>query len=364
MGIATRADLDRLLLLCRPGFEGDAAAEVLSNWTEAGGYGHARTMEQAGVLECFPGDGRAWDWLLAVPQAGSVFARQLCAAAGRMEDLPASDRLGPLLADWRVPVGDAIVEAPEGDSHRSLSKLAGRLIGPLRGQLQQRGLWKPADPMAPRLHLVLDSGTSAWLGVAPMNVSSPQPGGIPRLRRMGGAPSRSALKLEEALQQLLSPAERYTALKAGDTAVDLGAAPGGWTWVLRQYGLRVAAIDNGDLADSLRHDPEVEHVRADAFTWQPARRVDWLVCDVVDKPARVVETVARWLRRGLARDAVFNLKLPMRRRWQAVVDAEQRFWRILGPQGRHYSLQITQLYHDREEVTCLARRAPGVPGPG
>lgn len=364
MSIATRADLDRLVILCRPGFEGDAAAEVLARWAELGGHGYARTIEQAGVLEVIPGDGRAWDWLTGEAASGNVFARQWCAAGERFDDLPPTDRLAPMLADWRVPVADAIVEAPEGDAHRSLSKLASQLTGPLRGILQGRGLWKPEDRMAPRLHLILNSGTSAWLGVAPMGVSSPLPGGIPRLRRLGGAPSRSALKLEEAFQRLLSEEQRFTLLRDGDTAVDLGAAPGGWTWVLRQYGLRVAAIDNAELAENLRTDPDVEHVRADAFIWQPARNVDWLVCDVVDKPARVVETVARWLRRGWARDALFNLKLPMRQRWQAVANAQERFWRILGPQGRYYSLQIRHLYHDREEVTCLARRAAGAPGAG
>ena len=48
--------------------------------------------------------------------------------------------------------------------------------------------------------------------------------------------------------------------------------------------------------------------KGDAFTYEPPRTVDWLVCDVVDKPARVVETLARWLRRRWAMQAIFNLK--------------------------------------------------------
>jgi 23S rRNA (cytidine2498-2'-O)-methyltransferase len=83
--------------------------------------------------------------------------------------------------------------------------------------------------------------------------------------------------------------------------------------------------------------------------------VDWLVCDVVDKPARVVELMARWLRRGWARRALFNLKLPMRRRWAAVSDARARFARTLGPEADAFTMTVRQLCHDREEVTCLAR---------
>lgn len=356
---ANRGQLDRLLVLCRPGFEGDAAAELLDRLTQAGGYGHARVREQGGLLELLPGDERGWDWLTSDACAESVFARQWCASSAVVEDLPTNDRVAPLLDGWRVPVADALVEVAEGDAFRSLSKLAQRLVGPVRGHLQRSGLWQPDDLAAPRLHIVLETGTSAWVGAAPMGRSSPFPGGIPRLRRLRGAPSRSALKLEEALQSMLSEEDRYLALREGDTAVDLGAAPGGWTWVLRQLGLQVAAVDNGTMAPELAADPMVEHVRADAFTWQPARPVDWLVCDVVDKPARVVETMARWLRRGLARDALFNLKLPMQRRWQAVAQAEQRFWKVLGDQSGNYRLQMRQLYHDREEITCLARRRPG-----
>src|SRR5690606_41702973 len=52
---------------------------------------------------------------------------------------------------------------------------------------------------------------------------------------------------------------------------DLGAAPGGWTWVLVRQGLRVIAIDNGPLREHLFDTGLVEHLRADGFRWQPAR---------------------------------------------------------------------------------------------
>ncbi len=351
--------LDRFVVLCRPGFEGDTAAELASRLESAGSYGHARTRDDAGLLEFMPGDGNAWFWLCQDTLAAPVFPRQCIAAGAPVDDLPATDRLRPLLGDWSVPVGDALVECPEGDSHRDLSKLAQRLTGPLRGLLQERGLWRPDEPSAPRLHVVLDSGSRAWLGLAPRARSSPLPGGIPRMRRRGGAPSRSALKLEEALSRMLGETQRYMLLQDGSTAVDLGAAPGGWTWVLREWGLPVTAVDNGALAPALVADPEVEHVRADAFTWQPLRPVDWLVCDLVDKPARVVELMARWLRRGWAKQALFNLKLPMQRRWQAVEGARERFFKVLGPEADAFELTARHLYHDREEVTLLALRIPG-----
>ncbi len=97
--------------------------------------------------------------------------------------------------------------------------------------------------------------------------SAPWPLGIPRLRMHADAPSRSALKLEEALLVLLDDAERQRLLQPDMRAADLGAAPGGWTWILTRQGLRVIAIDNGPLRPQLLESGRVEHLRADGFAW-------------------------------------------------------------------------------------------------
>ncbi len=52
----------------------------------------------------------------------------------------------------------------------------------------------------------------------------------------------------------------------------------------------------------------------DGFTYRPARPVDWMVCDIVDRPDRVTDLVARWFLEGWCRQCIFNLKLPMKRR--------------------------------------------------
>jgi 23S rRNA (cytidine2498-2'-O)-methyltransferase len=339
-------------VLCRPGFEGDAVAELADRATASDTWGHGRTRDGTGLAEFFPADDPLA--LLAEPAfAERVFPRQWCATGEAVEDLPPGDRLAPLLEGLTTPVGDAVVETADGDAHRPLGRLVRQLAGPLRGALEARGLLVNSA-RAPRLHVVLDDGARAWLGLSPQGVSSARSGGLVRLRQGRGAPSRSALKLDEALATMLTPEAAHLLFANRPTAVDLGAAPGGWTWVLRRRGARVIAVDNGALAPGLASDPEVEHVRADAFTFEAPAPVDWLVCDVVDKPARVVELMARWLRRGRAKRAVFNLKLPMRRRWAAVADARARFERTLGDAAGDFTLDARQLCHDREEVTCLA----------
>ena len=42
------------------------------------------------------------------------------------------------------------------------------------------------------------------------------------------------------------------------------------------------------------------------------KRVDWMVCDMVEQPSRVLELVADWFEQGYCQFSVFNLKLPMK----------------------------------------------------
>jgi 23S rRNA (cytidine2498-2'-O)-methyltransferase len=171
--------------------------------------------------------------------------------------------------------------------------------------------------------------------------------GIARLRMPPGAPSRSTLKLAEAFAVFLGDREAAF-LRPGMRAVDLGAAPGGWTWQLVQRGVAVTAVDNGPLAPALLRDRLVTHVRGDAFRYRPRRPVDWLVCDVVEQPVRIAELAARWIADGFARRAIFNLKLPMKKRYDEVRRCMQRIGEIV---GSPHTLAVRQLYHDREEVT-------------
>ena len=85
--------------------------------------------------------------------------------------------------------------------------------------------------------------------------------------------------------------------------------------------------------------------RADGFKFVPPKAVDWLVCDMVEKPFRIAELTRRWMDQGWARRALVNLKLPMKQR---VVELERCLNLFTGLEVR-----CKQLYHDREEVTML-----------
>src|SRR4030095_8337208 len=151
----------------------------------------------------------------------------------------------------------------------------------LRDALREERLITADDhPRLPRLHVVFTSKEQAYVATSAPGWNSAWPMGIPRLKMPHGVPSRSTLKLAEAFGAFLSEEEQLRLLRPGLHAVDLGAAPGGWTWQLAYRGIRVTAIDNGPLKGEIRDDPLVTHVRADGLKFLPKRPVDWLVCDI------------------------------------------------------------------------------------
>ncbi|GMU43151.1 MAG: 23S rRNA (cytidine(2498)-2'-O)-methyltransferase RlmM [Xanthomonadales bacterium] len=317
-----------LALLCRAGFEPDLIAELRA----LPGLDAAGVASPQAALVRVQAAARA-------PQLDELlFARELMVVAAELVALEPRDRVTPLAAAL-APFARVQVVVPDSDDTRPLAPLASALEARLRAHASVACTTTAA--------VWLLTSTHALVGQVPPGGAA-FPGGIPRLRFPRGAPSRSTLKLEEAFHVLLDERERGALLRAGGNAVDLGAAPGGWTFQLVQRGLRVTAIDNGRIDASLLASGQVRHLREDGFRYRPPKPVDWLVCDMVEKPDRVAELVLRWATQGWCRAAIFNLKLPMKRRF----DAWQRARATLSPLlARGWRLRARQLYHDREEVT-------------
>ena len=346
--------MDGLLCYCRAGFEPELAGELSDRAAEAGFAGYARTERDSGhvVYACEDADGLS----RALPWASLIFARQKLRLLADLRGLDPRDRIAPMLAalQGRARFGTLVMEHPDSDAAKPLAGLARSLGNALRPALRKAGLLSAQeDARLPRLHVCFVAGDHALLAASDPADSAPWPLGIPRLRMHADAPSRSALKLEEALLVLLDEGERRRLLRDGMRAADLGAAPGGWTWVLTRHGLRVQSIDNGPLRQHVLDTGLVEHLRADGFSWQPAQALDWMVCDMVEQPRRVAERMATWLREGWCRHAIFNLKLPMKKRWQETRLCLDLF---AAQAGEPLAIRAKQLYHDREEITVFATR--------
>lgn len=119
-----------------------------------------------------------------------------------------------------------------------------------------------------------------------------------------GPPSRAYLKLWEALTRI----GRWPG--PGEVALDLGAAPGGWTWALAQLGGQVVAVDKAAMDPAVAAMPNVAIRTESAFGLDPAREapVDWLFSDIICYPARLLGLVRRWMAAGRARNYVCTLK--------------------------------------------------------
>jgi 23S rRNA (cytidine2498-2'-O)-methyltransferase len=347
-----------LLLYCRAGFEKECAQDITETAGKLGATGWCRAAPDSGYVLFHPEPPEAWALLRKRLRVGDlVFARQLVFASGPWM-LPAEDRLPPLLAAAKRlhgPFGTLWLETADTNEAKALSAFCRKFEPHLRQALDRAGLFRQSEPALPRLHVFFLDSSQAWTGISLPGNGSNWPMGIPRLKMPRDAPSRSTLKLAEALQEMLTEAERAR-LRPGRRAVDLGASPGGWTWQLVQRGMKVTAVDNGPMDPALMASGLVDHLRADGFTFRPRHPVDWLVCDMVEKPARVVDLVCRWFERGDCRAAIFNLKLPMKRRFEEVEAARSALQTRLRRLGGGWRLSIRQIYHDREEVTCLVIR--------
>ena len=355
--------MNGLLCYCRAGFEPELAAELTARAAEAGHAGYARAERDTGHVLFVAHEASALS--SALPWRSLIFARQKLSLLAELRALPSQDRIAPMLEALAshaagTHFGELVVEHPDSDLAKPLSGLARAFGNAFRPALRKAGILSARDDAAmPRLHVCFVAGDHALLAGSDPDDSAPWPMGIPRLRLHKDAPSRSALKLEEALLTLLDERERGTWLRPGMRAADLGAAPGGWTWILARNGLRVSAIDNGPLRQHVIDTGLVDHLRADGFQWQPQQPLDWLVCDMVEQPRRVAERMATWFREGWCRHAIFNLKLPMKKRWD-----ETRLCLDLLQQGAREPLHVRarQLYHDREEITVFATRESGFTG--
>ena len=159
--------------------------------------------------------------------------------------------------------------------------------------------------------------------------------------------------------------------KLGETAVDLGAAPGGWTLVMMRHGVDVTAVDHAELdlpkdkdakkdkagAKKSPKNPvgKVIHIKENGLKFRPTEMVDWLCCDMVMGSRQTLEVLGEWLKEDLMRNFVVNIKLPQaaENSWPAVKEALELFdvhrsaWKVM--RARH-------LFHDRNEVTLMGAK--------
>lgn len=288
-----------------------------------------------------------------------IFARQVLSNGILISNLPDKSRAAPLLEGLREIYSSSEllykqmhVTHPDSQRGKELARFCNKFEKPMQNGLKRLGFKKVFSRSDfPSIHIVFLDYDSAFVGLGLPDWSSEFPNGIMRLKFPKNAPSRSTLKLEEAFHYFL-PKDKFRAyFRPSFQAVDLGAAPGGWTYQLVKEGVFVHAVDHGAMDHSLMSSGLVSHYEEDAFKFKPPSSVQWLVCDIVDKPSRVAKMLSKWIKHRNCKWIICNLKLPMKKRYEELM----RCLKLIIVEGQIDSSQLAckHLYHDREEVTLF-----------
>lgn len=257
---------------------------------------------------------------------------------------------------WRLDVitSDAPAESAPGELARRASLLDGVLREEVRGR--RTGLFKVLgdSPSSARLQVLLTHRDQALVSLsAPRQLGCgalwPSPFAAGRVPVLADKrpPSLAYRKLTEALAWL-----RHAPLP-GERVVDLGASPGGWSWVLLEHGALVLGVDKGAMHPSILERPGFTHARRDGFTYEPEAPVDWLVCDIIAEPEKSAALFERWTAARWYRRAVFHLKMrgqPERALIDRAVECATR--------AGYTSVRCKHLAHDKNEVTLMVQGAP------
>ncbi|WP_244963542.1 SAM-dependent methyltransferase [Oceanidesulfovibrio marinus] len=260
------------------------------------------------------------------------------------------------LEPWRIPF-DSIKEGARAlkaiqrnwsltsiAEHRRAALIA-EALPPVKGRPLEFGETPPASPLGG--WTLLDRNT---IIAAPQTTSPFPQGEVHFVEDKSGPPNRAYLKLWEAFT-------RFGVPEPGSRCLDLGASPGGWTWVLAQLGCNVTAVDRSPLAPELMRNPLVTFRTGSAFGVDPRHvreeygEVDWLVWDVACYPKRLLTWVRRWLDAGPECSMVCTLKF----QGETDMDSVFAFKRIPGS-------RLVHLTHNKHELTWV-RLAGGAPLP-
>lgn len=167
-------------------------------------------------------------------------------------------------------------------------------------------------------------------------------GGMIHFRKEPGDISRAKFKLLEAFVRF------GLELPRGGRALDLGAAPGGWTSVLLEKGLQVVAVDTGELDGRLMGEPGLVFLRRNVGELALAAEdsFDLITCDMSWNPFHTVSMLNNLIGNLKPNgQVILTIKLmgkqPLQtvRRVVAALDA---------------SLQVINarhLFHNRQEIT-------------
>ncbi|KKO55519.1 SAM-dependent methyltransferase [Paenibacillus sp. DMB20] len=190
----------------------------------------------------------------------------------------------------------------------------------------------------------LFAGKEKWyLGVSkPDENLSDWNGGAIRFQREEGQISRAKFKLLEAEKQFSIPFSSF------GRALDIGAAPGGWTSFLLERGIQVTAVDPAQMHETLIHRSGLRIIQKNAAEVKfKEHEFDLIVCDMSWSPKQMARLVTGLLYSLVpGGTAVITVKLLTKKPMALIKEITGIF-----EESRMQIQGAKQLFHNRDEIT-------------
>jgi 23S rRNA (cytidine2498-2'-O)-methyltransferase len=128
----------------------------------------------------------------------------------------------------------------------------------------------------------------------------------------------------------------------GSRVIDMGACPGGWSWVLASLGLEVIAVDKAPLDSKIAAMPTITFLQESAFGLVPesVAQVDWFFSDIICYPERLLSLIKKWAEQGNVKHFMCTIKF----QGEADFGIIDQFLAIPGS-------RVVHLYHNKHELT-------------
>lgn len=156
-------------------------------------------------------------------------------------------------------------------------------------------------------------------------------------------PSRAYLKLWEAFTLIN---DESILPKEGDLTLDVGSCPGGWTWVLSNFGAEVYSYDKAPIDESLMKRETVKYFCQSAFALEPKefdRPIKWFCSDIICYPPRLLNLVKRFYDSGIVENFICTIKF----------QGETDFTTMNEYLAYIPGSKIYHLYNNKHEVTWI-----------
>ncbi len=155
-------------------------------------------------------------------------------------------------------------------------------------------------------------------------------------------PNRAYLKLWELFTVHTLPLDKAASV------IELGASPGGWTWVLSQRFKKVYSVDRADLDKKIQKISNIEHHIGDAFQVDCDQFKDcsWLFSDIICTPQKAYDLIEYWMKNSHVKNYVCTIKF----KGDCDFEILEKFLKI-------ENSAVLHLYQNKNEVTWM-RLAP------